>query len=76
MNRKTEMIDVLRKAGYSFQEIKSELNLTTPKRAELLQVATQLAAGMNDYDYYVEVNEVALKQAKDLIAKVDKECGE
>lgn len=46
------------------------------KRNELLQVATQLAAGLNAnpaYDYKIEIVDWATDQAKDLIEKVDAE---
>jgi len=49
------------------------------KRDELLQVATQLAAGLNAnpaYDYKIEIVDWATDQAKDLIEKVDAELGE
>lgn len=46
------------------------------KRDEILQVATQLAAGLNAnpaYDYKIEIVDWATDQAKDLIEKVDAE---
>lgn len=46
------------------------------KRNELLQVATQLAVGMFAAGYYDIAVSNSILKAKDLIAKVDKECGE
>lgn len=62
-------------------EARKEASQTQSKRNELLQVATQLAAGMSNYAVTNDIgeetlNETALEQAKHLISLVDKECGE
>lgn len=51
------------------------------KRDELLQVAAQLAAGINAHTECgtrceSNINEIAVSQAKDMIEKVDAELGE
>jgi len=60
------------------------MSMTKQERDELLQVATQLAAGMNASNFQsadqgwcspFDLNSDAVRVAKDLIEKVNAECG-